>query len=126
MVKYNSLIDINSILNEYSNDVQEGIKEAAIQVAENGKNKLRVTSPRRKVGGGAYQKGWRVDKRSGKGFVHTTIYNATNWQLTHLLEKPHLLRNGKKSTPIKHIEPVEQECIDSFQKNVEQIIKNGG
>lgn len=118
-----SIIDINDILNEYSSDIQEGITQAAIKVAENGKNKLKVTSPKRT---GSYRKGWRVEKRSGKGFVHTTIYNATDWQLTHLLEKPHALRNGKKSTPIVHIEPVEQECIQAYQRDVEQIIKNGG
>ena len=114
---------IKDILNEYSKDIQEGITEAAMQVAENGKNKLRVTSPKKT---GSYSKGWRVDKKVGNGYVHATIYNATDWQLTHLLEKSHALRNGKKSTPIVHIEPVEQECIQAFQKDVEQVIKNGG
>ena len=38
MAKYSNLIDINSILNEYSNDIQEGITEAAFKIAENGKN----------------------------------------------------------------------------------------
>lgn len=127
MAKYNSLIDINSILNEYSYDIQEGITETAFKVAEDGKNKLRVTSPKRT---GKYRKGWRVNKRQGKGYVHATIYNATDWQLTHLLEKPHVIRNQHgtwgTSKPQVHIEPVEQECIQAFQKDVEQVIKNGG
>lgn len=127
MAKHNSLIDINSILNEYSSEVQEGITEAALKVAENGKNKLKVTSPKKT---GSYRKGWRVDKRHGKGYVHATIYNATNWQLTHLLEKPHAIRNQYgtwgTSKPQVHIEPVEQECIRAFEKDVEQVIKNGG
>ena len=114
---------VNEILNEYSKDVQEGITERAIQIAEKGKNDLKVTSPRKT---GSYSKGWRVDKRQGKGFVHATIYNATDWQLTHLLEKPHLLRNGKRSTPKVHIAPVEEKCIAQFQNDVEQIIENGG
>lgn len=118
-----SIIDIKDILEEYSIDVQEGITNAAITIAEDGANKLKATSPKRT---GKYSRGWRVNKRTGRGFVHTTIYNATNWQLTHLLEKPHLLRNGKKSKPKVHIEPVEQKCINDFQKKVEQIIKNGG
>ena len=127
MAKYNNFIDINKILNEYSNDIQEGIKETAFKVAEDGKNKLKVTSPKRT---GSYRKGWRVDKRSGKGFVHATIYNSTDWQLTHLLEKPHVIRNQYgtwgTSKPQVHIEPVEKECIQEFQKDVEQLIKNGG
>ena len=122
-MKKNNLIDISDILNEYSQDIQDGITQAAEDIAKDGANELKIKSPKRT---GKYSKGWRVDKRSGKGFVHTTIYNATNWQLTHLLEKPHLLRNGKKSTPIVHIEPVEQKCITNFKKKVEKIIQKGG
>lgn len=122
-----SLLDINDILNEYSSDIQEGITEAAFKVAEDGKNKLKVTSPKRT---GSYRKGWRVDKKSGKGYVHATIYNATDWQLTHLLEKPHVIKNQYgtwgTSKPQVHIEPVEQECIQKYKKDVEQVIKNGG
>lgn len=127
MAKYKDLIDIKDILNEYSSDIQDGITEAAYKVAENGKNKLKVTSPKRT---GKYRKGWRVDKRGGKGYVHATIYNATDWQLTHLLEKPHVIRNQYgtwgTSKPQVHIEPVEQECIREYQRDVEQVIKNGG
>ena len=123
----NSLLDINDLLNEYSYDIQEGIKEAAFKVAEDGKNKLKLTSPKRT---GSYRKGWRVDKRSGIGYVHATIYNATNWQLTHLLEKPHVIRNQYgtwgTSKPQVHIEPVEKECIEAYKRDVEQVIKNGG
>lgn len=129
MAKYgrDSIIDINDILNEYSNDIQEGITETAYNVAENGKNKLKVTSPKKT---GSYRKGWRVNKRNGKGYVHATIYNATDWQLTHLLEKPHVIRNQYgtwgTSKPQVHIQPVEQECIQAYIRDVEQIIKNGG
>ena len=119
----NDFSAIKDILNEYSSDIQNGITEKAFEVAEKGKNELKATSPKRT---GSYSKGWRVDKRNGKGFVHATIYNATNWQLTHLLEKSHLLRNGKKSTPKVHIAPVEEKCITEYEKDVEQVIKNGG
>lgn len=119
----NSILDINDILNDYSLEIQEGITNAAIEIAEKGVKELKVTSPKRT---GKYSKGWRVNKKIGRRFIHTTIYNATDWQLTHLLEKSHLLRNGKKSKPIVHIEPVEQKCIREFQEDVEHIIKNGG
>lgn len=127
MAKYDELIAINDILDEYSKEIQDGIREVAYKVAENGKNKLRVSSPKKT---GSYSKGWKVKKNSGFGYVHTTIYNATDWQLTHLLEKPHVIRNkyGEWGTskPHVHIEPVEQECIQEYQREVEQVIKNGG
>lgn len=119
----NSILDINDILNDYSIEIQEGITNAAIEIAEKGVKELKATSPKRT---GKYSKGWRINKEFGRRYIHTTIYNATNWQLTHLLEKSHLLRNGKKSKPIVHIEPVEQKCIREFQEDVEHIIKNGG
>ena len=124
MAKHNSLIDINSILNEYTSDIQEGITNAAIEVANNGKNELKVTSPRRT---GKYASGWRIDKRQSKGFVHATIYN-TNPGLTVLLEKTHAKRGGGTVTPRSagHIAKVEQKCIQEYKKEVEQVIKNGG
>ena len=45
-----------------------------------------------------------------------TIQNKKAYQLTHLLEHSHLLRNGTKSTPISHIYPVEQKSIKEFEK----------
>lgn len=118
-----SIIDVNKILNEYSTEVQEGITAAAEEVAKQGASELKLTSPKRT---GKYSKGWRVSTTKRKGYVDCIIHNATDYQLTHLLEKPHLKRNGGITTPKVHIYPVEQKCISEFQKDVENIIKNGG
>lgn len=118
-----SILDIKDILNEYSVDIQESIVKTAENVAKKGADKLKQTSPKRT---GKYSKGWRVRTAKGKGEVSSIIYNATNWQLTHLLEKPHLLRNGRLSTPKVHIYPVEQQCIKEYETEVEKVIKNGG
>lgn len=118
-----SILDIKDILNEYSVDIQESIVKTAENVAKKGADKLKQTSPKRT---GKYSKGWRVKTAKGRGEVSSTIYNATNWQLTHLLEKPHLLRNGRLSTPKVHIYPVEQQCIKEYETEVEKVIKNGG
>ena len=118
-----SILDIKDILNEYSVDIQESIVKTAENVAKKGAEKLKQTSPKRT---GKYSKGWSVRTTKGRGEVSSTIYNATNWQLTHLLEKPHLLRNGRLSTPKVHIYPVEQQCIKEYETEVEKVIKNGG
>ena len=119
----NNLIDISNILDEYSIEIQEGITKAAEDVANAGAKELKATSPKRT---GKYSKGWRVNKRSGKGFVHTTIYNATNWQLTHLLENGHTTRKGGRTRSFVHIRPVEEKYVNEYTKDVENIIKNGG
>lgn len=127
LVSKNSILDITDILNEYSEDIQEGIIKAAEEVAKDGANKLKQTSPKNT---GKYAKGWKVKTIKGNGYVKAHIHNSTNWQLTHLLEKPHVIRNqfGQWGTskPKVHIKPVEQECIKSYEKQVERIIKNGG
>ena len=118
-----TILDVKDILNEYSEDIQEAISQEAINVANKGVKELKETSPKRT---GKYSKGWRVKTKKGVGFIECTIHNATNYQLTHLLEKPHLTRNGRRTTPKVHIAPVEEKCVDEFERNVEKIIQSGG
>lgn len=118
-----TILDVKDILNEYSEDIQEAISQEAINVANKGVKELKETSPKRT---GKYSKGWRVNTKKGVGFIECTIHNATNYQLTHLLEKPHLTRNGRRTTPKVHIAPVEEKCVDEFERNVEKIIQSGG
>lgn len=118
-----SILDINNILNEYSEDIQVALTESAEKVAKEGADKLKVSSPKRT---GKYSKGWRVKVTKGKGFVDCVIHNSTNYQLTHLLEKPHLKRNGGITKPKVHIAPVEEYCKSRYEKEVETIIQNGG
>lgn len=118
-----SILEVNDILNEYSTDIQEAIINEAQTISKQAVNELKNTSPKRT---GKYAKGWRVKTEKGRGYIECIIHNATNYQLTHLLEKPHLKRNGGITTPKVHIQPVEEKAINEYQKNVENIIKNGG
>ena len=108
-----SILDITEILNSYSDDIQESITNEVIQRAKDGKKTLEATSPKNK---GKYAKGWRVKTTKGSNYISCTIHNATDYQLTHLLEKGHLTRNGKKTKAIVHIKPVEETCIKEYEK----------
>lgn len=123
MPKYNSIIDISEILNDYSDEVQKDISKTAQEEANKGKDELKAVSPKRT---GEYAKGWRVNTKKGRGFISCIIHNATNYQLTHLLEKPHAKRNGGITTPKVHIKPVEERIVREYENQVEKIIKNGG
>lgn len=118
-----SILGVIDILNEYKQDVQEGIAKSAEEVAKHGRDELKRTSPKKT---GSYRKGWSIHTSKTMYNIETIIHNKTNYQLTHLLEKPHATRNGGVTTPIVHIKPVEQKCIAEFEKDVESIIENGG
>ncbi len=121
----NSIIDIKDILNEYSEDIQEEITRSAERIAKDGANELKNTTNTYHVRTGKYNKGWKTRTQKGRGYVSSTIYN-TQYQLTHLLEKGHVTRNGGRTRAFVHISPVEQKCIKQYEKDVERIIKNGG
>ena len=121
MPKYTSLMDVSTILDDYSKNIYGGIKTASIEVAKKGAKTLRQTSPKKT---GDYRKGWRVKTYEGTYDTMSVIYNSTDWQLTHLLENGHITRNGRtKTKPIVHIYPVEQECIKEFEQDTINIIE---
>ena len=123
MPKYDNFTDIATILDDYSKNIYEGMENASNTIAKSGAKTLKLTSPERT---GKYKKGWRVKQDKNFYSFSSTIYNATNGQLTHLLEKGHIKRNGHgKVKPIVHIRPVEQECIRDYERAVVNIIKKG-
>lgn len=126
MPKYNSFTDIYDILNDYSNDVSDGMHKKGDDVAKQGMQKLKNTSNVYHVRSGNYNKGWKVKKYESRWSFANIIHNSTNWRLTHLLEFSHNKRNGGKTRAFRHIEPVENECVNDYENGVIKLIKNGG
>lgn len=122
----NSILDVKDILNEYSMDIQEGIDKEAQDTAKQAVNELKGVKNTYKIRTGEYNKGWRVNTKKGRGIINCTVWNATNWQLTHLLENGHTTRNGGRTRAFVHIRPVEEKYVNQYQRDVEKIIKNGG
>lgn len=105
------------LLDEYSEKVQKVVDKAGEQTAKDCAAKLRNTSPKRT---GKYAKSW-TSKKEGGGYV---VYNKKHYQLTHLLENGHVIRNKYgtygRAPAIKHIEPVEKSGIDEFQVRISE------
>lgn len=74
---------------------------------------------------GDYQRGWRRMKTTN-GYV---IYNETDYQLTHLLEKGHdgyALKNGGRTEgapAYPHIGPAEEIAVRRFEKGIRKLAK---
>lgn len=118
-------VQMDKILDSYSREVQEATNKANDSVAKESASKLRDTSPRKT---GDYAKGWKVKKERGRDGLQTvTVHNKTNYQLTHLLENGHVVRNKKgtygRTRPIKHIAPVEEWAVDELPREIEERLK---
>ena len=129
---YTSILDINEILGEYSKELDDAVYTEAKEIAKNGVQELKRTSPvnpNKTSHRGKYRRGWRMDIEKGFGTVEATIYNKTDYQLTYLLERPHVIRNGAgtwgTSKPKVHIAPVEQQCIKEFEETLTRKIEAG-
>lgn len=64
-----------------------------------------------------YASGWTVNQVATKNGYRDVVWNATNWQLTHLLENGHFISNQGAlgwSAPRKHIKPAYLEVRDPF------------
>lgn len=125
---YNSIIDIQDILGDYSKEVDDALYQEAQEIAKEGVQELKRTSPinqKNTSNKGRYRRGWRMDIEKGFGYVEAIIHNKTDYQLTHLLEKPHLKRNGGLTVPKVHIAPVEEKCIKDFEEKLTRKIEGG-
>lgn len=128
------VVQMEYILDQYSAEVKRATNEAADKVSKEAVRKLRSDSPRKT---GSYARGWSVKKERGTDGIYTvTVYNRTDWQLTHLLEKPHEIINrdhqGNKRSygdtsvghgQIIHIKPVEEWANEEFPEEIERKLE---
>lgn len=108
-------IQMADILDEVKKSCKGVLETQSLAVAKETVTKIRNASPRLT---GSYARGWRVSKRGGGLVVH----NATDYQLTHLLENSHVIANGSgtygRTTPIKHIEPAGQWASEELPRRI--------
>lgn len=109
-------------LREYNNMTSEELESIAKQVAKEGTQKLRETSPK---GAGSkkghYADGWGIKAvKKGANKFSFVIYNRKKPGLTHLLENGHQMRQGGRAKAIPHIKPVEEWCNEEFARRVKE------
>ena len=111
---------MTKLLDEVNKDVERSAKTNIQTVAKESVQKLKNTSP---VKTGSYAKGWGV-KRMGD--MDVVVHNRTDYQLTHLLENGHVIRNKKgtygRAPAHKHIKPVEEWAIDELPRRIMEDI----
>ncbi|MEE0896820.1 MAG: hypothetical protein U0L88_04245, partial [Acutalibacteraceae bacterium] len=85
-------IQMADILDGVSKDVKGVYETDSLKVAKETVQKLKNTSPKGSPHKRKYAEGWKVSKKDRGDLV---VHNATNYQLTHLLENGHVIKNKK-------------------------------
>lgn len=107
---------MTELLDEVNKDIEKSAKTNIQKVARESVQKLKNTSP---VNSGSYAKGWGTKKN---GDMDVIVHNRTDYQLTHLLENGHVIRNKKgtygRTHGTKHIAPVESWAVDELPRRI--------
>ena len=114
---------ISGILDEYAEDVGENVGEIAVQMGRKGVQALKKVSRQEfPKGSGEYAGGWKSQVDRGRMGTTVIIYNE-HPGLPHLLEHGHVTRNGTgrvygEVRGREHIEPVADELVETFEREV--------
>lgn len=132
---------VDDILTVYTHNVTEEIKEKTDQVAEDATREVRNRSPKRT---GTYAESWKWTNLYDSALERRdAIYNDGHWQLIHLLEWGHIIRNqysgNHYSTVLKdyvkgtafghtrkfpHVMPTVEYAITIYTQLVKEAIKD--
>lgn len=103
---------------------EDTMREIAKETAQRIRTECRIKKGLHKTG--RYASGWRYRKGRGwKGKMPGfTVYNETDYQLTHLLEFGHAIVNGKgyygRTLGIPHIKPAERYAEEMIMRRLNQ------
>ena len=97
---------INSQMEEYATLAATEMKAAVKKTATSVKKEIQSNAPEDT---GAYKKSWATKTQSqGTHSISMVVYSKNRYQLAHLLEKGHALRNGGRVAARPHIAPAEE------------------
>lgn len=115
-------LQFQNIFDDLTEETIEVLNKEGEAVAKETVKELKNTSPKRT---GSYSKSWAIDRsKSRVGIIRYTIHNKKHYQLTHLLERPHLTRDGMTySKAYPHIGPAEKKAIKLYVDKVKRRLK---
>lgn len=118
-------------LEDYRQEVTDGLKEDVRSVSKETVQTLKSTSPKEQgisKRKGRYAKGWNaVEVYESDMDIRITVHNKTDYQLAHLLEFGHEVVVAGKVVGhydgIPHIRPAEEAAEEKLMKKVKVRVK---
>lgn len=108
-------IEYEDIIDKYANE--------CVSILKNISPRNKYTLQRAK---GKYAETWVVSKSKKRQTIDRVVWNEKNWQLTHLLEKGHLIVNKRGgvgwASPKPHISPAFERIKEPFEKAMQNSI----
>lgn len=120
---------LREAMEQYAGTVTEIVNKQAEETAKWSAEELKKGGPY-KERTGKYTKDWdskirekRISKITGE--VSYSVYNKKHYQLTHLLEKGHVKRNGSgRVRAFEHIAPIEKQAEERYTQKISEEIEN--
>ena len=108
-------------LQEYADLAAEDMKAAVRKAGNTAKKDIEANAPERT---GAYKKSWAVKTvRENANAMEVVVYSRNRYQLAHLLEFGHALRQGGWTRAFPHIAPAEERAAEMLVREVEAALK---
>lgn len=126
--------EFNESMRKYMTDYVEDIEDEVISVTDSitkeAIQELKNVSLSKFGNSGRdepYYRGWtsKISTRGHSKYLKV-IWNKTNYQLTHLLEFGHYLRNGDRWEGRPHIADIEKKYSVKFVDLIEERIRRSG
>ncbi len=105
-------------LNEYAELADASMKKAVRKTANSVKNEISANAPKKT---GRYKKSWAARKtKENSHTLEMTVHSKDRYQISHLLENGHALRNGGRVEGIPHIAPAEEHGEEMLTRLIEK------
>ena len=108
-------------LQEYADLAAEDMKAAVKKAGNSAKKDIEANAPEKT---GDYKKSWAVKTvRENANAMEVVVYSRNRYQLAHLLEFGHALRQGGRTRAFPHIAPAEERAAEMLVREVEAALK---
>lgn len=116
------------VLAEFNELLDDELGAAIHEVGKSTRTDLRSNSPKDT---GSYSRSWGCDFSDKEGHHEAVVVNRKHWQITHLLEDGHDIKNRKGGPTLGHVGPADpehhlQQAQERGIRKLEQLLGIGG